>query len=545
VVVSSQGDNAYTLYSLPDERYIGRFRIAAGPVGSAEETDGIDVVPGDFGPRFPGGLFVAQDGDNAPAAQNFKLVAWQDVLEAVGREWPTGREWLAGDHHIHSEFSAEYLPVRGDPAALPKPVFGGDARYPILRNARMAQQYGLRWMVSTDHGGPGHSRINHDHVYPAVEQARREVPGVIQFFGMEFDTPAGDHSSLIIPWSSDEREQLRELEAQWSRRDAHPQDPARDTEERMLGALQQMREQRRPPVLIANHPSRSAASEQQYGRYEPREFRAWNDLAPQVAVGMEGAPGHQANALRKDGSLDPEGRRGGYRSTPTRGGFDPMTAIVGGFWDSMLAEGRGWWITSTSDSHEHWRDGGNDFWPGEYSKTFVLARATPDDILDGLRAGRVFVATGDLVTGLRLQVRIDGGRSRDVAPGERLRVPRGAQLEWRISVRDPEAANARGDQPVLRRLDVISGPVTGPATDRTADRHPGAGVAARHDATSWQRDGEWIDVVFRQPAVDAPVYLRLRGTNTADLEPAQDPAGEDPWADLWFYANPVFVLPSH
>jgi len=84
VVVSSQGDNAYSLYRIEDDSYVGRFRIAAGRVGATEETDGIDLVTGDFGPAFPGGLFIAQDGFNEAGAQNFKLVAWDDVKKALG-----------------------------------------------------------------------------------------------------------------------------------------------------------------------------------------------------------------------------------------------------------------------------------------------------------------------------------------------------------------------------------------------------------------------------------------------------------------------------
>ncbi|MCZ8295365.1 MAG: phytase [Rhodobacteraceae bacterium] len=83
LIVSSQGDNAFALYSLPDYRALGRFRIAPGAFGSVEETDGIEVHSGSFGRNYPGGLFVAQDGHNAPAAQNFKLVAWRDILRAV------------------------------------------------------------------------------------------------------------------------------------------------------------------------------------------------------------------------------------------------------------------------------------------------------------------------------------------------------------------------------------------------------------------------------------------------------------------------------
>ena len=84
LVVSSQGDNAYAVWALGEERYLGRFRIAPGALGATEETDGIDLADGDFGPGFPGGLFVAQDGRNAPRAQNFKLIAWADVLAALG-----------------------------------------------------------------------------------------------------------------------------------------------------------------------------------------------------------------------------------------------------------------------------------------------------------------------------------------------------------------------------------------------------------------------------------------------------------------------------
>ena len=85
LVASSQGDYAYALFRLPNLAPAGRFRIVAGTLGAAEETDGIALELGDFGPGFPGGLFVAQDGFNAPA-QNFKLVAWDDVRAALGTE---------------------------------------------------------------------------------------------------------------------------------------------------------------------------------------------------------------------------------------------------------------------------------------------------------------------------------------------------------------------------------------------------------------------------------------------------------------------------
>ena len=83
LIVSSQGDNAYAVYKLPMVKYVGRFRIGDGALDGTQETDGIDLITGDFGPKFPKGLFVAQDGDNAPETQNFKLVPWADIVRTL------------------------------------------------------------------------------------------------------------------------------------------------------------------------------------------------------------------------------------------------------------------------------------------------------------------------------------------------------------------------------------------------------------------------------------------------------------------------------
>ena len=86
LVATSQGDNAYAVFRLPDVTPVGRFRIAQGAFGSVEETDGIELDSRDFGPDFPKGIFIAQDGVNAPSAQNFKYVLWDEVLAALGAD---------------------------------------------------------------------------------------------------------------------------------------------------------------------------------------------------------------------------------------------------------------------------------------------------------------------------------------------------------------------------------------------------------------------------------------------------------------------------
>lgn len=83
LIASSQGDNAYVVFDAEDGVLLGRFRIVDGVVDGTSETDGIEVALGDFGPAYPTGLFVAQDGSNPGAAQNFKLVDWGAVLRAL------------------------------------------------------------------------------------------------------------------------------------------------------------------------------------------------------------------------------------------------------------------------------------------------------------------------------------------------------------------------------------------------------------------------------------------------------------------------------
>lgn len=84
LVASSQGDNAYALFDLATGKPSGRFRVNGGALGGTSDTDGIEVILGDFGPAFPEGLFVAQDGDNAPKAQNFKMLSWRAITAALG-----------------------------------------------------------------------------------------------------------------------------------------------------------------------------------------------------------------------------------------------------------------------------------------------------------------------------------------------------------------------------------------------------------------------------------------------------------------------------
>lgn len=455
---------------------------------------------------------------------------------------PAGAEprWLAGDHHVHSRYSTGWDQETNPPS----PILAGDAIYPIPMNTLMGRRHGLDWMVSTDHGGPNHSKINRNHAYPELLEARAAVPDMVLFYGMEFDTPGADHSSIIVPHSDHEADHLYEIESRFAKREPWPADSSRDSEPRMIEALEAMNALPQAPIVIAHHPSRSASDLGDYGSTTPAELRAWNDAAPDIAIGMEGSPGHQATSLRRapftsaQDNDNSNAARGGYGNYPTMGGYDQMTAQLGGFWDSMLAEGRHWWITANSDSHVHWRDGGSDFWPGEYSKTYILADKNHHSILESFRQGRMFVTTGDLISELWVNVR-SGVSETDI--GGTLHISSGDSVALSVRLRHPQGSNFNGDSPRVNRVDLIAGPVTGKTTDPHTNSSPATKVVKRFSAADWHQEGDYIIICYRFDAVDAPMYLRLRGTNTSEPEPGTDAPGEDPWQDLWFYSNPVFV----
>jgi hypothetical protein len=64
---------------------------------------------------------------------------------------------------------------------------------------------------------------------------------------------------------------------------------------------------------------------------------------------------------------------------------------------------------------------------------------------------------------------------------------------------------------------------------------------ARFTAKEWKRDGDMYTIRTTLPKLARDVYVRIRGTNGAELEPSIDAPGENPWRDLWFYSNPVFI----
>ncbi|MDT0574032.1 PHP domain-containing protein [Streptomyces sp. DSM 3412] len=482
--------------------------------------------------------------------------------------------WLAGDHHIHTQYS-------------------NDGKYRVVDQVRQGARHGIDWMVITDHGNATHARIGVEKVNPDIREARAAYEDTLVFQGLEWNIPAAEHGTVFVHPGKNEVAVLKQFETDYDGSVKGASDSTPANEALAIAGLGFLAEQVRrrkvkDALMLANHPARRGVD-------SPHEIRGWRDATGagrQIAVGFEGAPGHQAAGLpaplgmaRARGIYDNNPSANSFPGYPlesyrTWGGFDWMTATVGGLWDSLLAEGRPWWITANSDSHQVYADtavrggpdsdyaangkhtdpvyGGKiditqgDYWPGQYSRTHVGADGfTYAAVMEGIRAGRVWVDHGRLVSGL--DVRLSGG-SRWATLGGALHVKKGTKVTLTVDVALAGGPNWAGFVPKLARVDVIQGDVTGAPADKDTFTAPSAKVVKSYEV---DRSTGLVRLTYDLGRVDRPLYVRLRGSdgNRSAVGPmgaAVDPAGPaidvvgdaDPWRDLWFYSNPVWVLPS-
>ncbi|WP_049578079.1 PHP domain-containing protein [Streptomyces sp. SBT349] len=479
--------------------------------------------------------------------------------------------WLAGDHHIHTQYSS-------------------DGQYRVIDQVRNGARHGLDWMVITDHGGAQHSRIGVERVNPDIREARDAHEDTLVFQGLEWNIPAAEHGTVFVHPGSNEVDVLKQFETDYDGGVNNASANTPQNEALAIAGLDflagQVRRRRvRDALMLANHPARQGVD-------SPHEIRAWRDAQPRIAVGFEGAPGHQAAGIPTPHG--PGSGRGFYTGSPgansfpgypaesyrTWGGFDWMTATVGGLWDSLLSEGKRWSISANSDSHVNYADTSDrpedtdfeangfhgdpvyrgsglnltagDFWPGQYSRTHVGAQGfSYAAVMEGIREGRIWVDHGGLISALDAQVR---GGNRSAGLGGTLHVRRGTHVELTMEIALANGPNWARFVPKLARVDVIRGVVTGAADDRDTFHAPETGVATSFEVN---KSTGSVTFTYRLGRVDRPTYVRLRGTdgnrsqpglNGASVDPsgpALDVLGDaDPWLDLWFYSNPIWVLPE-
>lgn len=341
-------------------------------------------------------------------------------------------------------------------------------------------------------------------------------------------------------------------------------------------------------------------------------LRNFNNAGATVAFGFETQPGHGASSDRGEYRPDRNNIGGVLIDSvggTTYGGTGVYGAQVGGVWDALLGEGRNWWFFASSDWHNRGSFGPDDrrstqdFYPGEYQRDYVLTTQsgeqllTPQEIVDGLRSGNSFAASGQLIDRLSfvacsarnaneakleaaaLQAASDNSQvaiAGCATMGGKVRAKVGDDIVVAIVARDPGGENYSPytfanpslaqvglsqplNKPVLDHIDVIRGRVTGyrkPGTPEYAGQWPNdwlenpdmnnVPAAAKNttavvlrtfsDAT-WKSNGEYKVMSFRIPAVRQSQYVRLRGTNLPPAVPYETDANGNPLADLYTNAG--------
>jgi len=378
--------------------------------------------------------------------------------------------------------------------------------------------------------------------WPKVLSMRRKYPEHSLLLGLEWNNPGHEHASVGFIDDLDQPDAVADFEYRFDMNDL---DTSRGSAIKRnapyhassVEALRWLQEKYpKTSYCFINHPSR-----ENEGPNPISMFRDFHNAAPDVFLGLEGMPGHQKYSLR--GKYAQPGKQ-------TMGGADPAIAVIGGLWDALLGEGRHLHIIVDSDFHHT----GQDFWPGEYAKTWVATTDTGLAAwLKGVKDGDMFAVHGDLINALAFTV--DDDLSTAAMGGELHTSKSTYALEIRF--RSPPVNN-HGDSVRVDHIDLIAGSI-GDRIDPSdtvaynTPSNPSTRLVHRFTKEYWKSENGW-NVIRATLHYSAPTYLRLRGTSLAVETPGETDINGNPlpdpmyvntdaaaWKDLWFYSNPIFI----
>ncbi|HEX2946103.1 MAG TPA: hypothetical protein VHT96_09115 [Clostridia bacterium] len=488
---------------------------------------------------------------------------------AVNAAQPTSGKYVAGDFHTHT-----YL------------TDGNKTEAEVVKNA--FEKFGLDWMANSEHGGTSAKdpsgnafagsggqfldangkKLDYtlwrwitlrDYSYPIVTSLQKQYPKNVLIQGFEWNVPTHEHASVAIV--SDSSNAVSDFEYMFDQNDL---DTSRSFEnltksntthkDAIAGAKWLETNYKSSSYFLLNHPSRKL-------KYSVSDIRDLNNAAPDVFFGMEGFPGHQKETARGgygSFSSDPSDIKNynmDYYKARTYGGADYMTAKVGGLWDSLLGEGRKFWIFVNSDFHDSADTA--DFWPGEYAKSYTwVTDNKADAIVNGMRSGNSFAVQGDLINELDFKAGANGKNT--AIMGQTLNLNKGGSVKLTIRFKSPSVNNNK-DKVQVNHIDLISGNVTGKASPGTAayssDTNESAKVIKSFTSKDWKSVSGWNEITWEVKNISNDIYFRLRGTNLSYNVPNETDAQGNPliddlvgqnnadkaYADLWFYSNPIFV----
>lgn len=335
-------------------------------------------------------------------------VAEQDAVAPVRFlrqvEWATTGVWLKADTHTHSQFS--------------------DGMHSVAEIADKAAEYGCDVLAITDHADHDLGAGTHEYI-EAIEAARRDHPDMVILSGLEWNIPpyGGDeHIVVLFPQTQTEGQLLAEFKARFDDLGREEHDAALADEGlewlEALGAAEGLK-----PVAIYEHPSRK----RRFANQIVGDLRRWRAVN-EVVVGFAGAPGHQG--------MEPVGAYKSQLKTISR--WDPAAAKPGDAWDRLLGKGIDVWAAlASSDFHDARPDGLADYWPGQFSETWLYAsEKSPQGVLNALRAGTFYAEHGHIVRNVELLVELSG-LPRPAIPGDCIEAPAGTPLSVRLRFQTP------------------------------------------------------------------------------------------------------------
>ncbi len=314
-----------------------------------------------------------------------------------------------------------------------------------------------------------------------IEGARARYPDLILINGVQWNPPVGN---FVTVWGPGVARGMPLLKEFLERFDVQV-GGADKTEENFLAGLRFLSEQ--PigdtlPAAFIQHPHPGP-------QFTPEQIRSGLDVGAALV-----------------GICVSSGKR---EQTPGGGVIHPWAGELGGFADTLFAEGRRVVLTGDSDLHQPGVQGVERDWPGLYRRTYLYCPERSEaGVFAGLRGGAWYLVVGGLVRDLNVTARVGDDRA---TLGEELAANENDSVD--VTIEFAETGN-------LDSLELIGNP--GGET-RILAQASGADLL-REEATV-----RWAIQVGAPPGT---FFLRVRGTGTA-TEPSGDPA--------CFYSAPLWV----
>ena len=450
-------------------------------------------------------------------------------------------------------------------------------------------------------------------------QARSDYPGHYFIQGLQWDAPTHGQVSMGIVGAANEPQGVSNFEYMFDSADAdtsragesipevldttqpspyptmvpaQPMDKENVTAQNTLdGAAFLENDFPTESYAFVDHPSRDL-------NWTIGDLRALQDAAPEVVCGFEGFPGDQAAAARGgygnyfdaarrsptrvSGPTDPNYNEAETDLARTYGGADDMVAKVGGVWDALLGEGRPWYVYGDSEFHwwtTQYKDAGgkvvgasfDDFWPGQYDKTWTYQRTRSyDALVAAIKSGDSYIVNGDLINALDFHATSGQDLPHDGSDADRQEGPEDRRHDPLQEPRDKQQRRPRQGQPHRPHRGQRDGPHRPVEPRLHEQRHEPYGARRQDLPQDQDAPDQRVGGHDRAFKPQASMYFRLRGTNLAPNTPNQTDVGGNPlidtltyvtvpnpdpakagdvtintpdqaWADLWLYSNPIFV----